>query len=540
MYKVFLVEDEIVIREGIKSKIRWEEEGFQIVGDESDGELAYPMILRTQPDILITDIKMPFMDGLELSKLLRKNIPNLKIIIISGYSDFSYAQQAIDIGICEYLLKPITSGKLLDSVKNAAATIEKDRKEKQILEQYQQLVYQKQGEKRKEFFEALVSGNLSLAEIIKREEELGIAMRASVFCVMLFQFIEKNDAYSYSTEIVQYEAAMTTALATLHDLVVFERGVDGWAFILLGENDASVQELSQKLRDLLIHVCDNKAHFFGGIGRCVHRVRDIQQSYLDANRAYALRYFQKGDQFVSYLDVQDIREQIGNEVNLSDMNLEKHDRNLLQDFLRRGTLHDVDEFVESYLNGYGASAMNSALFRNFIILDGCSAIISFMTSFHFPKDMMDTCLKNMNNVADQLASLESCKNFLASTLKDVIEKRNTNSYKRYALLIEQAKQYMHKSLGRVDLSLDKVAATVNVSPNYFSSLFNQETGMTFIEYLTNIRMEKAKEYLRCSGKKITEIGTLVGYQDSHYFSYIFKKTQNCTPSDYRVQGKCEE
>ena len=540
MYKVFLVEDEIVIREGIKTKIRWEEEGFQIVGDESDGELAYPMILRTQPDILITDIKMPFMDGLELSKLLRKNLPNLKIIIISGYSDFSYAQQAIDIGICEYLLKPITSVKLLDSVKNAAATIEKDRKEKQILEQYQQLVYQKQGEMRKEFFEALVSGNLSLAEIITREEELGISMRASVFCVMLFQFIEKNDAYSYSNEIVQYEAAMTKSLQTFHDLVVFERGVDGWAFILLGENEESVQSLSQNVRDALVRVCDGKAHYFGGIGRCVHRVRDIQQSYLDANRAYALRYFQRGDQFVHYQDVQDIREKIGNDVNFSDLNLEKHDRNLLQDFLRRGTLHDVDEFVESYLNGYGASAMNSALFRNFIILDGCSAIISFMTAFHFPKDMMDACLKNMNNVADQLSSLESCKNFLANTLKGVIEMRNTNSYKRYALLIEQAKQYMHKSLGSFDLSLDKVAATVNLSPNYFSSLFNQETGMTFIEYLTNIRMEKAKEYLRCSGRKITEIGTLVGYQDSHYFSYIFKKTQNCTPSDYRVQGKCEE
>jgi len=128
MYKVFLVEDEVVVREGIKNIIHWEEEGFIIAGDESDGELAYPMILREQPDILITDIKMPFMDGLELSKLLKKEMPQLKIIIISGYSDFGYAQQAIDIGVTEYLLKPITSTKLIASVKNAAATIEKERK----------------------------------------------------------------------------------------------------------------------------------------------------------------------------------------------------------------------------------------------------------------------------------------------------------------------------------------------------------------------------------------------------------------------------
>jgi len=99
---------------------------------------------------------------------------------------------------------------------------------------------------------------------------------------------------------------------------------------------------------------------------------------------------------------------------------------------------------------------------------------------------------------------------------------------------------MHLKFAMSDLTLDNVASTVNVSPNYFSSLFNQETGMTFIEYLTDIRMEKAKDYLRCSGRKITEIGILVGYQDSHYFSYIFRKTQNCTPSEYRLQGKCEE
>ena len=155
MYKVFLVEDEIVIREGIKNIIHWNEEGFEIVGDESDGELAYPMILREQPDILITDIKMPFMDGLELSKLLKKDMPQLKIIIISGYSDFGYAQQAIDIGVSEYLLKPVISIKLVAAVKNAAIAIEKERNEKQILEQYKDLVYQKQGQKRKDFFYSL-------------------------------------------------------------------------------------------------------------------------------------------------------------------------------------------------------------------------------------------------------------------------------------------------------------------------------------------------------------------------------------------------
>ncbi len=539
MYKVFLVEDEIVIREGIKNKIQWEDEGFEIVGDESDGELAYPMIIREQPDILITDIKMPFMDGLELSKLLKKDMPQLKIIIISGYSDFGYAQQAIDIGVSEYLLKPVTSNKLVAAVKNAAAAIEKERKEKQILEEYQLLVYQKQGEKRKDFFNALVSGRMSLSQIIEEEEELGINMVASVFCVMLFQFKVQEDMYKYSNEIVQCEARMTEALRNFPDINVFERGMDGWAFILLGENELQINALTQELCNLLIHICDAKAHYFGGIGRVVHRIRDIQHSYLDANSAFSLRYFEKWDQFLSYHDVRNIKAQIGNRINVSELNLEKLDRNLLEDFLKRGTLHDVDEFVDSYFDGFGSNAMSSTLFRHYIIMDGYSAIMKFLKVLKYPKEKIDNSLKSMNSITDQLSSLEDCIEFYKSILKEAIDLRNKNSQKRYAGLMEQAKEYMHLKFTMSDLTLDKVAATVNVSPNYFSSLFNQETGMTFIEYLTDIRMEKAKEYLRCSGRKITEIGFLVGYLDSHYFSYIFKKTQNCTPSEYRLQGQGE-
>lgn len=540
MYKVFLVEDEIVIREGIKNKIPWENEGFKIVGDESDGELAYPMIIREEPDILITDIKMPFMDGLELSKLLKKDMPNLKIIIVSGYSDFGYAQQAIDIGVSEYLLKPVTSTKLMAAVKNAASAIEKERSEKLILEQYQFLVYQKQGEKRKDFFNALVSKKMSLSQIVEQEEELGINMVASAFCVSLFQFKLQEDMYEYSNEIVQSEARMTRALRKYSNIKVFERDMEGWAFILLGENEQQIKESTRELCDLLISICGNKVHYFGGIGRVVHRIRDLQQSYRDANRAFSLRYFEKWDQFLSYNNVRNIKEQMGNQINVSEMNLEKIDRKLLEDFLKQGTLHDIDEFVRGYFDGFGSNSMSSTLFRQYVIMDGYSAVVKFLTNINCDKKDIDNSLKNMDGVADQLSNMEDCCEFYKTILKKAINLRNKNSQKRYVGLIAQAKEYMHHNFSMSDLTLDKVASTVNVSPNYFSSLFNQETGTTFIEYLTDIRMEKAKDYLRCSSKKITEIGFLVGYQDSHYFSYIFKKTQNCTPSEYRSQGTGEE
>lgn len=134
MLKVFLVEDEKIMREGIKNNIDWEKEGFSFVGDAGDEELAYPLIQKTQPDILITDIKMPFMDGLELSRLVKQEMPNIKIIILSGYDEFDYAKEAISIGITDYLVKPLSGAQLLEAVKAVGEKVKEDKRQQEFLE----------------------------------------------------------------------------------------------------------------------------------------------------------------------------------------------------------------------------------------------------------------------------------------------------------------------------------------------------------------------------------------------------------------------
>ena len=134
--KIFLAEDEAIIRRGIRDSIDWEANGLEFVGEAGDGEYAYPLILKTEPDILLTDVKMPFMDGLELSRLVKKSLPNIKIIILSGYNEFDYAKEAIKIGISDYLLKPITSASLVDALKRVAETIREERERTRLLERY--------------------------------------------------------------------------------------------------------------------------------------------------------------------------------------------------------------------------------------------------------------------------------------------------------------------------------------------------------------------------------------------------------------------
>ena len=136
MIKVFLVEDEAIIRRGIRDNIDWNANGFEFAGEAGDGEYAYPLILKTEPDILLTDVKMPFMDGLELSRLVKKALPQTKIIILSGYNEFDYAKEAIKIGISDYLLKPVTSANLIDALKKVAETIREEREKSKLLERY--------------------------------------------------------------------------------------------------------------------------------------------------------------------------------------------------------------------------------------------------------------------------------------------------------------------------------------------------------------------------------------------------------------------
>ena len=179
MIKVFLVEDEVVMRNGIKNNIPWEKEGLIFAGEASDGELAYPMIKKAQPDILITDIRMPFMDGLELSELVKKEFPKIKIIILSGYNEFDYAKQAIHIGVTDYLLKPITASKLLEAVKKVADVIEKEREEEGMLERYRLEMAENTVLERQRLFRDLVTSRINFKEALERGEELGLELSAS-------------------------------------------------------------------------------------------------------------------------------------------------------------------------------------------------------------------------------------------------------------------------------------------------------------------------------------------------------------------------
>ena len=179
MYSVFLVEDEIVIRDGLKNSFPWDQYGFSYAGDAADGEMALPLIRQLKPDLIITDIRMPFMDGISLSKMVKKELPGTRIVIISGFDDFSYAQEAISSGVDKYLLKPSTKDKLAEVMKEERARLDKDSQSGEYFEQFRQESQEYERFARVRFFNQLVGGTLSVSQVYEKAAELDIALDAS-------------------------------------------------------------------------------------------------------------------------------------------------------------------------------------------------------------------------------------------------------------------------------------------------------------------------------------------------------------------------
>lgn len=181
MIKIFLVEDEFVVREGIKRTIDWEARGYEFCGEAGDGELAYPLIQKLKPDIVITDIKMPFMDGLALSKLIKKEMPWIEIMILSGFEEFEYAKEGIKLGIAQYLTKPINGADLLREIDAVAEKIREKARERAIREKYIKEMKEGYAKERKDLFHSLVTGSKSMAELLEHAGKLEIDLSA-IWC----------------------------------------------------------------------------------------------------------------------------------------------------------------------------------------------------------------------------------------------------------------------------------------------------------------------------------------------------------------------
>ena len=533
MIKVFLVEDEIVMREGIKNTISWEKEGFQFVGEASDGELAYPLIQKTRPDILITDIKMPFMDGLELSRLVKKELPDVKIIILSGYDEFKYAQEGINIGIADYLLKPVTGARLLAAIKKVAEEVRKEREQKSFRETFDQEQEERLQMEKQKYFRRMISGQMSVSVMLSEGAALGLDMAAEAYNILLFQVFAGENQEEYSETANRITEEIREMAARQEQAVLIEMSTQGLAFLIRGTCGHTVQEVLEGLIRELLKILERypEVSYFGGVGSTVSRLSELSRCSEEANRAFAYRYIRKRNQIVRSEDQEGENSQ--EELKLSTLNVNQIDRKIADNFLRTGLKGETRHFLEEYIDSLGRDNMASLMFRQYITMDLYITAVGVLEQLGYgSSELVERC-GDFQQMAGVFESAKQMGEYLEKVFETVIELRERAASKRYSSLLEKAVAYIQENFCSPDISLNSVAASVNLSPNHFSTVFSQEMGQTFVEYLTAQRMGKARELLRGTNMKTAEIAYAVGYKDPHYFSYLFKKTQNCTPREFK-------
>lgn len=539
MIKVFIVEDETVIREGIKRRIDWEANGLCLVGEAGDGELAYPMIQETKPDLLITDIMMPFMDGLELSELVKREMPQIKIIIISGFEHFVYANRALKIGIVDYLSKPVDARKLLNIMIQVREQIEIEKQKRKYIELYEMEREKKRILKKNQLFNDMISDRCSVSEIISRGLQLEIDLAAKEYNIILFQcWKEKTDVQVELSE----QDIMNIIAEKLEEkqckAVYFNRESEGGAILVKGKDRDELKCVVSKILKTLDQVTLTWTgyRYFAGIGQCFTRLRDITKCYYQANKAFAYRLFDQTKNVVFSAELQDIDKDQGMRMNMDEIDLGRMDKDILEDFLKNGSQQEVADFIDTYIESIGKANMDSMIFRQYIVLDTNFAALRFLKKIGNKEERLKEHHTKVGDLLTNISSRELTRNYLIKIVDLCIESRDQMSKSRLEGWIEDAKDYINEHYGDEKISLNAVAAYVNVSPNHFSRVFRQVEGKTFVEYLTQTRLNKAKEMLRCSSMKTSDIGSRLGYRDAHYFYYIFKKEVGCTPKDYRMKS----
>ena len=411
MIKVFLVDVEIVIREGIRTSFPWDESDYTLVGEAPDGEIALPMIRDTNPDILITDIRMPFMDGMELCRTVRSQMPWIGIIILSGYDEFEYARQGIQLGVREYLLKPITSDELGQALGRVSRQLEEERKNREHSERLRRPTEEGSVFLREKLLSSLYSedaGETDAEHTLRELENMGLQLQAANYAVIDAAFEPVKTGYEVLTELAESSRGIVFASPCR----------TGSRLLILGDSEAETEE---------------QAYAFASSS-----ARDLERSGCGR-----------------------IRISIGE-----------------------------------------------------IVSRPADILKSFQTARHI-----------RHSLADQVGE--------ETVIVGVREIGELPSEKKSPSVVHEAKFYLSQHFTDPNLMLQDVARAVNMSNSRFSTVFSQQSGKTFTEYLTGLRLNRAKELLRDTEMKSAEIAFEVGYSDAHYFSYLFRKNLGITPSEYR-------
>ncbi|MDR2446694.1 MAG: response regulator [Treponema sp.] len=542
MLKVFLVEDEIVVREGIRNSVPWGKTAYILAGEAPDGEMALPIIQDIKPDIIITDIRMPFMDGLALSRIVRKTLPWIKIIILSGHDEFEYAREALSIGVEGYLLKPVSSDDMLKALDKVALRISEEQANLRDIENLKEKLRDASSLLRDKWLGDFINGRISGTSALENGKDFGVDLSSRFYIACAIAVKPSCGKTARQGAVGPLAAAFIIKSITENysSCVFFKESAAAFAFIVKGDTASAVEETAYTIAQAVIHEVRRDTDYGAaiGIGPGVERAGEVPASF-KAALATAKTLAEK-----SQFKIADAGNAAGCPPScISDTTFYKNApfSSINGDFmftkLKYAAKGDVDSILEGYTGMLGNSFDENPMFAYLVTGEIIIAASRIVETLGGDITIISPFALTQNEVSEFASSKEAFLKKLRSLLNVVIEWRDAHSGGRYQAVIMKAREYIDLNYTSGEISLHSTANSIGISPNHLSAVFAQETGENFIDYLTRVRIEKAKFLLKNTAMKSADIAYETGFNDPHYFSYIFKKNTGMSPRKYRNIGK---
>lgn len=523
---IFLVEDERIIRERLCTMLDWEKYGFQLIGAAADGELALPSVLQSKPDILMTDIKMPFIDGLQLVEQVKQVLPETECILLSGHQDFEYARRAIEMKVSHYILKPVTSHDLLMMLWKTKQRILEKRQPKSEAGQSSHW-------DQHYFIQALLRGEYTnTSDILKRAGEVNLDILSNCYQVGL---IERQSGEPLGEEPLTKRYTLCEGLAAS---LIYQLTDKTLAVILRATSEEELRQQLQSLRDCVqrINLEATEADKLSlDEGSQVKRLTELPQSYQEAWSKREKRMHATAAADPAEADSRQQEEKLVVPLESS---------GLAKDALE-GILRDKDEaWVREHLREdfpMSEKSYQSLIYRAYLVTDICRYLAGWCTQRNLEIPAGLTRADEIEKFALFSTGVEDFYGFLQEHLSEIIRLRGPVEQSDQSKYVQQACALIEKEYADPDLNLSTVAEAVHLSPSYLSTLFNSELKSSFSDYVNLLRLKKAKVLLLQTDRKSQDICYEVGLANPAYFSALFKKYFGMTPSQYRLsRGEHEQ
>jgi len=542
MYKILIVDDETLEREGIRELLACTELNIEVVGEACNGKKALEMAQQIKPDIVVTDIRMPGISGIELAVHLKKQFPDIKIIFVTGYQDFEYAKSAISLGVCGYVLKPIDKEELFTVIKKAIDEFEYEQHNKEEKQTLTRQVEESLPLLQQQFVRNLLLGSGNLDDgLLTRLKEFRISFDVNTHHVAVIS-LDNYRIYEKKLSAEQKLKLTQSILYRFNDIAgsclcsVVVQMEDNLFACLIPHTEKYTK---QTMEAALVGVIKSIELNYGitatiGISENASSSRQLHQLYQQALAATRHKWYMGPGKVIWANGLPDVPQDIGmeQEVELRYADLQAG----IMRFVLSGDEHGIGEYLEQYFDNLPARVKNSQK----LIQNLCLRILEVGERLLAEKN---ECLSDV--FGDRVAMLEELlsfetfidvKSWIISKMKELTVYMHVRSTDRNSRVVKKIIDIINNRYFE-ELTVELLSQEVYLSPNYIRRIFKNETGQTILEYLTQVRMKKAAEMMRDPSLKISDICRKVGYGSVSYFGQIFKQYFGVSPKEYMESVK---